>query len=412
MKLKASINRPLPEGLHPDTLAVRTSIDRSQYGEHSEAIYLSSCFVQPDAETSAWRYEHRKAGYTYTRVDNPSVTAFENRLAALEGSEAAIGTSSGMAAVCLLAMTLLKSGDHVLCSRSLFGSSIGLLRDIFGKFGVETSFVEQDRNEQWQAAVQANTRLLFAETPSNPLTEVCDIASLADIAHNANALLVIDNCFATPVLQRPLEFGADLIIHSGTKFLDGHGRVVAGAICGPREMLHDEFLNVLKTAGMVCSPFNAWVVHKGMETLSLRVHQQSRNALQIAQWLEQHPAVQRVYYPGLPSHPQHELAMRQQAGTGGAILAFSVKADSPEQARKRAFEVIDSSCVISIATNLGDVRTLISHPASTSHRRLTAEQREAAGVDEGLMRLSVGLEYPGDIQDDLSRGLNDCLNIT
>ena len=404
--------RDLPEGLHPDTLAVRVSIPPSHYGEHSEAVYLTSCFIQPDAETSARRFAMQEEGYTYTRTSNPSVTAFERRLAALEGAEAAIATSTGMSAILLMAMGLLKSGDHVICSQSMFGSTIKLLGSEFARFGVQTSFVSQTDVGQWRAALRPNTRLLFAETPTNPLTEVCDIAALAAIAKKAGALLAVDNCFATPALQKPLTLGADLIIHSGTKFLDGQGRVMAGAICGSRQLIDGVFAPLIRTAGMVLSPFNAWVVHKGMETLSLRVAAQSANALQIATWLEKHPAVDRVFYPGLPSHPQHQLAMAQQGGVGGSVIAFSVKAASPEQGRARAFHVIDSTRVCSIATNLGDVRTLISHPASTSHGRLSEAQRQAAGVGQGLIRLSVGLEHVPDILRDLSHGLDSCGRIT
>ncbi|MBS0405837.1 MAG: O-succinylhomoserine sulfhydrylase [Proteobacteria bacterium] len=404
--------RDLPEGLHPDTLAVRVSIPPSAYGEHSEAVYLTSCFIQPDAETSARRFAMQEEGYTYTRTSNPSVTAFERRLAALEGAEAAIATSTGMSAILLMAMGLLKSGDHVICSQSMFGSTIKLLGSEFARFGVQTSFVSQTDVGQWRAALRPNTRLLFAETPTNPLTEVCDIAALAAIAKKAGALLAVDNCFATPALQKPLALGADLIIHSGTKFLDGQGRVMAGAICGSRKLIDGVFAPLIRTAGMVLSPFNAWVVHKGMETLSLRVAAQSANALQIARWLEAHPAVERVFYPGLPSHPQHQLAMAQQGGVGGSVIAFSVKAASPEQGRARAFHVIDSTRVCSIATNLGDVRTLISHPASTSHGRLSEAQRQAAGVGQGLIRLSVGLEHVPDILRDLSHGLDSCGRIT
>ncbi|QTD44587.1 O-succinylhomoserine sulfhydrylase [Ottowia testudinis] len=405
-----SSDQSLPPGLHPDTLAVRVGIDPSQYGENSEALYLTSCFVQPDAETSAQRFAQPDLGYTYSRTANPSVTAFERRLAALEGAEAAIGTATGMSAILLMGLGLLKSGDHVVCSRSMFGSTIRLLGGEFGKFGVETTFVSQTDVAEWQAAVRPNTRLLFAETPTNPLTEVCDIAALSKMAHAAGALLAVDNVFATPVLQKPLALGADLVVHSGTKFLDGQGRVMAGALCGSKKLIDEVFAPLIRTAGMVLAPFNAWVVHKGMETLAVRVRSQSDNALHIARWLEAHAAVDRVFYPGLPSHPQHALAMAQQGGVGGAVIAFSVKAGSPSQARARAFHVIDSTRVCSIATNLGDVKTLICHPASTSHGRLSEDQRQAAGVVQGLIRLAVGLEHADDIRDDLARGLDDCHN--
>lgn len=395
---------PLPPGLHPDTLAVRASVPRSGYGEHSEALFLTSCFVQPDAETSARNFADPQAGYTYARTGNPSVTAFEQRLAALEGAEAVIATASGMSAILLLAFGLLKSGDHVVCSQSMFGSTIRLLGTDFARFGVQTSFVPQTDLAAWQAAIRPNTRLLFAETPTNPLTEVCDIAALAEMARRAGAWLAVDNCFATPVLQRPLALGADLVIHSGTKFLDGQGRVMAGALCGRGELI-GQIQPVARAAGMTLSPFNAWVVHKGLETLALRVRAQSAAALQLAQWLEQQPAIDRVYYPGLPSHPQHALAMRQMSGTGGAVVAFCLKADTPEQGRARAFALINSLRVCSIATNLGDVKTIVSHPASTSHGRLSEEQRQAAGITQGLIRVAVGLEHLPDIQADLLGGL-------
>lgn len=407
--MQDKLNRPLPEGLQPDTLAVRVSTPRSQYGEHCEALYLTSCFVQPDAETAVRRYSREQPGYTYTRTGNPSVTAFENRLAALEGTEDAIATATGMAAITLTALALLKSGDHVICSQAMFGSTVRVFGELCTKFGVEVSFVSHTRLDDWRAAIRDNTRMLFAETPNNPLTEICDIRALADIAHGAGALLAIDNCFATPVLQRPAELGADLVIESGTKFLDGQGRVMAGAICGSRELIEDVFRPLSKTVGMVVSPFNAWVVHKGLETLGLRVRAQSASALEVARWLEQHPAVAAVHYPGLPSHPQHALVATQMSGVGGAIVAFDVKGETSEQARQRAFHVIDSTRVISIATNLGDVRSLMSHPASTSHGRLSETERQAAGVGQGLLRLSVGLEGVADITADLARGLDSCM---
>ena len=397
---------PLPDDLHLDTLAVRTALDRSQYGENSEALYLTSGYVQPSAATSAARFAMEEDGFTYSRVSNPTVTSMEMRLAALEGTEAAIATSSGMSAILLLGMALLRAGDHVICSQSVFGSVIPMFSREFAKFGVETTFVPQTDVEAWKAALKPNTKLLFAETPTNPLTEVCDIRALADIAHSAGAFLAVDNCFATPVLQRPIQMGADFIIHSGTKFLDGQGRVMAGAICCTQKQRDELFLPVIRTAGMVLAPFNAWVLLKGMETLSLRVKAQSETTLALAQWLEVHPHVARVYYPGLASHPQHALAMRQQSGCGGAVLSFEVKADGPEAARQRAFHVLDSMQVLSLCTNLGDTKTLAAHPASTSHGRLTEVQRQAAGIGQGLIRVAVGLDHLNDITADLSRGLN------
>ena len=398
-------DRSLPPGLHRDTLAVRTAIERSQYGENSEALFLTSSFVQPDAETSARRFAGTEDGYTYTRTSNPTVTSFERRLAALEGTEDAIGASSGMGAILMMCMGLLKAGDHVVCSRSVFGSTLNLIGRDFGKFGVETSFVAQTDIAEWKAAIRPTTRLLFAETPTNPLTEVCDIRALADLAHDAGALLVVDNCFCSPALQRPTELGADLVIHSGTKYLDGQGRVMAGAICGPSRLIRDVFGTVVRTAGMALSPFNAWVVLKGMETLGIRMQAQSANALALAQWLEAQPGIARVYYPGLASHPQHELAMRQQSGNGGPVLSFDVRGNGPEEARANAFHVIDSTRVLSITANLGDTKTTITHPATTSHGRLTEAQRQAAGIGQGLIRIAAGLDHIEDIKADLLRGL-------
>ncbi|MBA3595684.1 MAG: O-succinylhomoserine sulfhydrylase [Polaromonas sp.] len=398
--------RKLPDDLHRDTLAVRVAQERSQHGENSEALYLSSGFVQPDAETSARRFAGAEDGYTYGRTSNPTVTSFERRLAAMEGTEAAIGASTGMGAILMMCMGLLKSGDHVICSRSMFGSTIALIGREFGKFGVETSFVSQTDVAKWKAALRPTTKLLFAETPTNPLTEVCDIAALADLAHGAGALLAVDNCFCSPALQRPVEFGADLVMHSGTKYLDGQGRVMAGALCGPKKLIVDVFGPVVRTAGMTLAPFNAWVVLKGLETLGIRMQAQSANALAVAKWLEQQPQVARVYYPGLASHPQHDLAMRQQSGLGGAVLSFDLRGDDVATARRNAFHVIDSTQVISIATNLGDTKTIISHPGTTSHGRLTEEQRKAAGISQGLIRLAVGLDHIDDIKADLLRGLN------
>ena len=394
----------LPPGLRPETLAVRTALAPSQHGENSEGLFLTSAYVQPDAATSAQRFAAME-DFTYSRTSNPTVRSFEMRLAAMEGAEAAVATSTGMSAILLLIMGLLKSGDHVICSRSVFGSTLGLFGKEFGKFGVETSFVSQTDLAEWRAALRPTTRLLFAETPTNPLTDVCDIAALADLAHGAGALLTVDNTYCSPALQRPLALGADLVMHAGTKFLDGQGRVMAGALCGPRSLIVDVFGPVLRTAGMTLSPFNAWVVLKGLETLAIRMKAQSESTLAVARWLERQPAVARVYYPSLESHPQHALAMRQQSGQGGAVLSFDLRGDTPEQAREAAFRVIDSTRVLSIATNLGDTKSIITHPATTSHGRLTEAQRQAAGIGQGLVRLAVGLEHVDDITDDLQRGL-------
>jgi O-succinylhomoserine sulfhydrylase len=398
--------RKLPEGLHPDTLAVRAAVERSQYGENSEALYLTSGYVQPTAEAAARRFAGEEEGFTYGRYGNPTVASFEQRLASMEGTEAAISSASGMSAILMMCMGLLQSGDHVVCSQSMFGSTIKLIGSDLAKFGVQSSFVSQTDVDAWRAAVRPNTKLLFAETPTNPLTEVCDIAALADIAHKAGALLAVDNCFATPALQRPVELGADIIMHSGTKFLDGQGRVMAGALCASQQMATEKFLPVLKSGGMTLAPFNAWVVLKGLETLGIRMRAQSAQALALGQWLESHPAVDRVFYPGLSSHPQHRLAMAQQGGLGGAVLSFAVKASNADEARKRAFHVLDSMQVLSLATNLGDTKTMCAHPASTSHGRMTEAQRQAAGIGQGLVRVAVGLEHIEDIKTDLARGLD------
>jgi len=401
--------RKLPAGLHLDTLAVRTAVDRSQYGENSEALYLTSGYVQPSAEASARRFAGDEDGYTYTRSGNPTVSSFEMRLAALEGSEAALATATGMSAILLMLFSLLKSGDHVVYSQSMFGSTIKLIGSEFARFGVESTTVPQTDLAAWKAAIRPNTKILFAETPTNPLTEVCDIAALADMAHNAGALLAVDNCFATPILQRPISLGADIVMHSGTKYLDGQGRVMAGALCASEQLVNEKFLPVLKNGGMVLSPFNAWVVLKGMETLGIRMQAQSAQALGLAQWLQEHPAVRRVYYPGLSSHPQHDLSMKQMSGLGGAVLSFAVKAGTPQEARARAFHVLDSLQTVSLCTNLGDTKTLLTHPASTSHGKLSEEQRQAAHIGQDLIRVAVGLEHLDDITADLARGLNTLL---
>ncbi len=396
----------LPVGLHPDTLAVRSAMERSQYGENSEALYLTSGYVQPSAQASAARFAGDEDGFTYGRYGNPTVASFEQRLAAMEGAEASIATASGMSAILMMCMGLLQSGDHVVCSQSMFGSTIKLIGSDLAKFGVQSTFVSQTDVDAWRTAVRPNTKLLFAETPTNPLTEVCDIAALADIAHHAGALLAVDNCFATPALQRPIALGADIITHSGTKFLDGQGRVMAGALCAKEQLITEKFLPVLKSGGMTLAPFNAWVVLKGLETLDIRMKAQSAQALAVAHWLEQQPQVERVFYPGLPSHPQHALAMAQQGGSGGAVLSLVIKATNPEQARARAFHVLDALRVLSLCTNLGDTKSLLAHPASTSHGRLTEAQRQSAGVVQGMIRMNVGLEHLSDIQNDLLRGLS------
>ena len=396
----------MPDGLHLQTLAVRAAVERSQYGENSEALYLTSGYVQSSAESQARRFAGEEEGDTYGRSGNPTVRSMELRLAALEGTEACMATSSGMSAIMLMCFSLLKAGDHVVISQSMFGSTLKLIGSEFARFGVQSSVVPQTDLAAWQAAMRPNTRLLFAETPTNPLAEVCDIAALAEIAHAAGALLAVDNCFASPALQRPVEFGADIVMHSGTKYLDGQGRVMAGALCASEQMVNEKFLPVQKNSGMVLSPFNAWVVLKGLETLDLRMRAQSALAQELAQWLQSHQAVARVHYPGLASHPQHALAMRQMGGLGGAVLSFDLKAGSAEQARARAFHVLDALQVMSLCTNLGDTKTLLTHPASTSHGKLSEAQRQAAGIGQGLVRVAVGLEHLEDIQADLLRGLD------
>ncbi len=399
-------HKTLPGGLHPDTLAIRAAVERSQYGENSEALYLTSGYVQPTAEVAARRFAGDEDGFTYGRYGNPTVASFEQRLAAMEGTESAISTASGMSAILMMCMGLLQSGDHVVCSQSMFGSTIKLIGSDLAKFGVQSSFVSQTDVDAWRSAIRPNTKLLFAETPTNPLTEVCDVAALADIAHSSGAVLAVDNCFATPILQRPVELGADIVMHSGTKFLDGQGRVMAGALCASDQMINEKFLPVLKSGGMTLAPFNAWVVLKGLETLGIRMRAQSAQAVALAQWLETHAAVDRVFYPGLESHPQHRLAMSQQGGLGGAVLSFAVNAANPDEARRRAFHVLDSMQVVSLATNLGDTKTMAAHPASTSHGRMTEAQRQAACIGQGLVRVAVGLEHIEDIKTDLARGLD------
>ena len=389
----------LPEGLRLDTLAVREGLPPSPWGENSEALFLTSSFVQPDAATAAARFANEEEAFIYSRFTNPTVTMMERRLAAMEGTSGCIGTASGMAAILMLVMALLKSGDHVVCSQSVFGSTIKLFQD-FAKFGIQTSFVAQASVDAWRSAMRADTKLLFAETPTNPLTEICDIAALADIAHQRGALLVVDNCFCSPALQRPASLGADVVVHSGTKYLDGQGRVLAGALCGPAELLDEKFVPVMRSAGMSLSPFNAWVVLKGLKTLSIRMQAQSQRALSLARWLEAQRAVERVYHPGLESHPQHALAMAQQSGVGGAVISFVVRGG-----RAAAFTVIDATEVCSITANLGDTKTTITHPASTSHGRLSEAQRAAAGITQGMIRVAMGLDDVADIQDDLARGL-------
>ena len=382
------------------TLGVRAGQVRTQFNEHAEALFLTSSFVFDSAAQAAARFSGTEEGFVYSRFSNPTVAMLQTRLAALEGAEACVATASGMSAILATAMALLKQGDHVLCSSAVFGATVQLFGGVLARFGIETSFVRGHDPSAWSEALRPNTRMLFLETPSNPLTEIADIAAIAAVAKRAGATFVVDNCFCTPALQRPLELGADLVVHSATKYLDGQGRVMGGAVVGPRALVMDGILGFLRTAGPSLSPFNAWIIVKGLETLALRMQAQSSNALALARWLEAHPKVARVYYPGLASHPQHDLAKRQQKAAG-AVLSFDVKGG-----REAAWRVIDATRLISITANLGDVKTTITHPATTTHGRISAEARAAAGIGEGLLRIAVGLEASADLCADLARGLD------
>lgn len=381
------------------TLGVRAGQRRTGFQEHSEALFLTSSFVFDSAAQAAARFTGGEAGFVYSRFTNPTVSMFQDRLAALEGAEACVATASGMSAILATSMALLKAGDHVVCSNAVFGSTVTLYGGILAKFGVQTTFVSPTDVREWEKALRPNTKLLFVETPSNPLTEISDIHALAALAKHAGALLAVDNAFCTPALQRPLELGADLVIHSATKYLDGQGRVLGGAVLGTKALVMDGIFGFLRTAGPALSPFNAWVILKGLETLELRMLAQSERARELARWLERHPRVARVHYPGLESHPQHALARRQQRAAG-AVLSFEVKGG-----REAAWKVIDATQMISITGNLGDVKTTITHPATTTHGRISAEARAAAGITEGLVRVAVGLEAVADVVADLERGL-------
>lgn len=381
-----------------DTLAVRAGQLRTHEGEHSEPIFTTSSFVFDDARSAAARFAGDEAGNVYSRYTNPTVRMFEQRIAALEGGEQAVATASGMAAILSTFMALLSKGDHVVCSRSVFGTTTTLLNKYLAKFGVDVSFVAPTDYAAWEAAITPSTRALFIETPSNPLCEVLDIERLAHLAHGNNSLLIVDNCFCTPALQKPLEFGADIIIHSATKYLDGQGRCVGGVAVGRAEHM-DEVLGFLRSCGPTMSPFNAWVFLKGLETLRLRMDAHSHSALDVALWLEQQPQVEQVFYAGLPSHPQYQLAQRQQRGFGG-VLSFRVLGS-----RAEAWRLIDATRLLSITANLGDAKSTIVHPATTTHGRLSDEQRTEAGISPNLVRISVGLEDPLDIKQDIARGL-------
>jgi O-succinylhomoserine sulfhydrylase len=384
--------------LHPETLAIRAGRETSEYREHSQSLQLTSSFTFDSAAQAAAMFLGEIDGFTYSRFTNPTVSAFQQRLAAMEGAERAVATSTGMAAIQATMLTLLKSGDHIVSSRSLFGSTINLFNGVLAKFGVETSYVDAANLDAWRAAIRPNTKVFFLETPSNPLTDLADIAAVAAIAHEAGALLVVDNCFCSPALQQPIKLGADLVVHSATKYLDGHGRVMGGAVVGSDKLVEQVYLHV-RTAGPSLAPFNAWVLLSGLETLHLRMEKHSANALALAQWLQQQPAVEKVFYPGLPDHPQYELAQRQQR-SGGAVLSFQVKGG-----REAAWKVVDAIQLISRTANLGDVKTTLTHPASTTHARITPQARAEAGITEGLLRVAVGLEHIEDLKADLLRGL-------
>ena len=389
----------MPPEHKPDTLGVRAGALRSDFQEHSEALALTTSFVYKSAAEAARKFANEEPGNIYSRFTNPTVKMFQDRLAALEGAEACVATATGMAAVATTAFGLLKTGDHIVAARGVFGTVVPLFDQILGRFGVSTTWVDPTDRDAWKKAVRPATRLLFVETPSNPVCEIADIAALAQIARDARAVLAVDNCMCSPALQRPIEMGADLVIHSATKYLDGQGRVLAGAIAGRADLVSGPLLTFVRTAGPAISPFNAWICLKGMETLRLRMNAQSVNALEIARWLEGHRAVERVHYPGLESHPQHALASRQQSA-GGAVLSFVVKGG-----RAAAWRVIDAVKLVSITANFGDVKTTICHPATTTHGRIPAAERDASGIVEGLVRLGVGLEDPSDIRADLELGL-------
>jgi O-succinylhomoserine sulfhydrylase len=381
------------------TKGVRAGQVRTEFNEHAEALFLTSSFLFDNAAQAAARFANNEEGMVYSRYTNPTVSMFQDRLAAMEGAESCVATASGMAAILATAMVHLKAGDHVVCSNAVFGATIQLFNNILGRFGIDTSYVSPTKVEEWEKAVRKNTRLFFLETPSNPLTEISDIEKLAKAAKRAGALLAVDNVFCTPALQRPLELGADIVVHSATKYLDGQGRVMGGAICGSTALVGDVLVPFLRTAGPALAPFNAWVLLKGLETLELRILAESASALELARWLQEHPAVSRVHYPGLPSHPQYELAKRQQRAAG-AVLSFEVKGG-----KAAAWRLIDATQLISHTANLGDVKTTIIHPATTTHGRISPQARAAAGITDGLIRLAVGLEAVEDLKQDLSRGL-------
>ena len=385
---------------HPQTLSVRAGSEMTAYGENSEALFLNSSFRFDSAAQAAARFGGSEPGNIYSRFTNPTVTMFQNKLAALEGAEQCVATSTGMSAILACVMGLCSAGDHIVASRSIFGTSVQLFSNILARWGLQVSFVSLTDLAEWQSAVTSHTKLFFVETPSNPLTEVCDIAALADIAHKAGAHLVVDNCFCTPAIQQPLALGADIIIHSATKYIDGQGRCLGGAVLGSKALMEPVY-GFLRTAGVTMSAFNAWVFLKGLETLYVRMDAHARNALALATWLEQQPGVARVYYPGLSSHPQYALAMSQQS-SGGGIVSFEVRAKAGQTPQQAAWALIDATKLISITANLGDAKSTITHPATTTHSRVTAEARAAAGIVDGLVRIAVGLEHIDDLKADLS----------
>lgn len=384
---------------HPETLSVRAGSEMTEYGENSEALFLNSSFRFQSAAQAAARFGGTEPGNIYSRFTNPTVTMFQNKLAALEGAEQCVATSSGMSAILACVMGLCSAGDHVVASRSIFGTSVQLFSNILKRWGLEVTFVSLTNLDEWQAAVTPKTKLFFVETPSNPLTEVCDIRALADIAHKSGAYLAVDNCFCTPAIQRPLALGADIIIHSATKYIDGQGRCLGGAVLGSKALMESVY-GFLRTAGVTMSAFNAWVFLKGLETLYIRMEAHAKNALALATWLEAQPQVARVYYPGLASHPQHALAMQQQS-SGGGIVSFEVKPKAGQTAQEAAWALIDATKLISITANLGDAKSTITHPATTTHSRVTAEARAAAGINDSLVRIAVGLEHVDDLRADL-----------
>ncbi len=390
----------MSKSLHFDTLAVRAGAEMTEFGENSEALFLNSSFRFKNAAQAAARFGGSEPGNIYSRFTNPTVTMLQNKLAALEGAEQCVATSSGMAAILACVMGLCNSGDHVVASRSIFGTSVQLFGNILKRWGLQVTFVSLTDIAEWENAIQANTKLLFVETPSNPLTEVCDIAAMAKLAHSKGALLVVDNCFCTPAIQLPIKLGADIVIHSATKYIDGQGRCLGGAVLGSKTLMEPVY-GFLRTAGVTMSAFNAWVFLKGLETLHIRMQAHADNALKLATWLEQQAGVQRVYYPGLASHPQHQLAMRQQS-SGAGIVSFEVKAKPGQTEQEAAWAVIDATKMISITANLGDVKSTITHPATTTHSRVTAEDRAIAGIRDNLVRIAVGLEHIDDLKADLA----------